>query len=130
MSISEAFFKICSDAKPIASHYVSLYCNQSYYGGPEEGGWWGTHVVLVAYQEYDTIEQAARAKELVDKFAKELNEDEKKSFGQQCLNEMEWLEQRGLESDYLPEVDGPNDYFVVVESIVGECQRRGPTHYE
>ena len=40
--INEAFFNICREAKPAKSSYVSLYVNVPYYGGPEEGGWWGS----------------------------------------------------------------------------------------
>ena len=43
---SEAFHQICKEAKPAKSHHVSLYANEPFYGGPEEGGWWGSDTVL------------------------------------------------------------------------------------
>ena len=68
--IQEAFFKVCDEAKVAESFYVSLYHIESYYGGPEEGGWWGENQRLVAYQICETEEQA----EIVYKAVKELAE--------------------------------------------------------
>jgi hypothetical protein len=130
MSIREAFFSICDDAKPRESHYVSLYVNTPYYGGPEEGGWWGSDTHLVAYQEFRTEAQAELAKDQVQELAKELNADAKRSFGEQCLREMEWCEARGLDADYLPEVDGEESYSVVIEEQPGSMESRGCRHYE
>lgn len=46
--IRESFFQVCGDAKPSNSFYVSLYSARPFYGGPEEGGWWGRDYVLEA----------------------------------------------------------------------------------
>ena len=40
-NISEAFFTACSEAQPAKQQVVSLYVDVPFYGGPEEGGWWG-----------------------------------------------------------------------------------------
>lgn len=130
MSVKEAFFQVCDDAQPASSHYVSLYCNVPYYGGPEEGGWWGSDTVLVAYREFDTEIAAKIAKEGVEQLAKELNEQAKREFGEQCLRESEWLEARGLDADYLPEVDGEESYYVVIEEVPGSQSKVGCRHYE
>ena len=38
MSIKEAFFSVCKDAKSVEQLCVSLYLHTRPYGGPEEGG--------------------------------------------------------------------------------------------
>jgi hypothetical protein len=43
---------------------------------------------------------------------------------------MDWLDARGLESEYLPEVDGEEEYFVVVEENLGSRKSQGCRHYE
>lgn len=130
MSIKEAFFSVCADAKPAESHYLSLYVQVPYYGGPEEGGWWGSDTHLVAYQHFDTLEALEAAREAVEALAAELNEQAKREFGQQCLREMEWLDARGLDADYLPEVDGEESYYVTTEDVPGSMTRQGCRHYE
>jgi hypothetical protein len=79
---------------------------------------------------FDTAEalEAARAK--VEALAIELNEQARRDFGEQCLREMAWLEARGLDSDYLPEVDGESSYSVVTEDVPGSMVSQGCRHYE
>lgn len=84
------------------------------FGGPEEGGWWVHDSIVVAWKEYSSIEMAEAAKEAVEKLAEELTVDSKRSHGEHCLRTMEWLEERGLEAYYLPEPDGPSEYYVFV----------------
>ena len=100
-----------------------------YYGGPEEGGWWGSDTQIVAYQHFQTEEQAELAKEKVKELAKELKEEAQRNFGNKCLFEMDWLEQRGLDSDFLPEVDGESEYYVIVSEGLPE-ESRGCRQYE
>jgi len=128
--IEKAFHKICDNAKPAKSLYVSLYVNIPYYGGPEEGGWWGKDTKLVAYKEYSSIESAKAALQAVNKYSQELNDQAKVEFGEKCKAECEWLDERGLDGDYLPEVDGESEYFVVIESTPGEGNSQGTRHYE
>ena len=130
MSTSEAFFSVCDDAQPAESHYLSLYVSVPYYGGPEEGGWWGSDTALVAYKHFDTSEalEAARAK--VAALAVELTDQARRDFGQQCLREMAWCDARGLDADYLPEVDGESSYSVVTEDVPGSMVSEGCRHYE
>lgn len=131
MSTKEAFFTVCDDAQPAESHYLSLYVSVPYYGGPEEGGWWGSDTLLVAYKHFNTKEAMEAAKAKVEALAEELNEQAKRDFGDQCLLEMEWLDARGLDADYLPEVDGESSYWVTTEEVPGSMSRqRVPTLYE
>ena len=95
MSISEAFLTICEKAIPAESFFVSLYIQSPYYGGPEEGGWWGSDTSLVAYHEYDTEAGADFAKAQVDALVEDMNKKAKLEFGNHCLKQTEWLEARG-----------------------------------
>jgi len=83
----------------------------------------------VAFQSFDSEEGAKAAAEQVRKLAKELEETARKEHGEQCLREMEWLDARGLDADYLPEVDGPSKFHVVVSQGLPE-ESSGPRHYE
>ena len=130
MSIKEAFFAVCSDAKPVRASYVSLYVNSPYYGGPEEGGWWGEDCKLVAYQICADDEEADFVQAKVCELAESLTRDAAKSFGNACLAQCEWLDARGLDSDYLPEVDGEESYFVAREIRAGSLSSVGCRHYE
>lgn len=130
MTAREAFFTICADAKPAKGCYVSLYVSVPYYGGPEEGGWWGRDTALVAYQWFDTEESSEAAREAIREEAVRLNEQAKREFGEQCLREMEWLDARGLDADFLPEVDGEEEYWVTTEESPGASVSHGCRHYE
>lgn len=127
--IREAFEQALKDAKPAQGYYVTLMEAESYYGGPEEGGWWGTNHTIVSYKYFQTEEEAQAAKETIEKLAEELEADSQREYGEQCLREMDWLEARGLDADYLPEPDGPSRYYVVVSEGLPESSY-GPTHYE
>ena len=130
MTIQDAFFQVCNEAQPSTKWYVSLYISIPYYGGPEEGGWWGHDTHLIAHQAFSTEVEAEYTKQMVERLAAELNQEEKRQFGAHCLNTMEWLELRGLDADFLPEVDGESTYFVVVEDRAGSSESRGCRHYE
>jgi hypothetical protein len=125
----EAFNRVCRQAIQAKAFYVTLMESCPFYGGPEEGGWWGTDQRIVAYQHFPTEEQAEAAKEAVDKLAEELSTESRKAFGDQCLRDMEWLDARGLDSDFLPEVDGESNFFVVLSEGLPE-ESFGPRHYE
>ena len=125
-----AFLTVCADATQAKSHYVSLYRHESFYGGPEEGGWWGSDTVLVAYKEYETEQAAEAARDAVQKLADELSKDAREAYLRGCAAECAWLESRGLDADYLPEVDGEDSYTVRIESRPGEDAREGSRHWE
>jgi hypothetical protein len=41
---------------------------------------------------------------------------------------MEWLEARGLDADYLPEMNGAEEYFVLVTETVPNYQNSKPSY--
>lgn len=127
--LQSAFDVVCSEAKPAEGAYVCLMERSQRYGGPEEGGWWTTDCVLVAYQWCESEEEASAKREAVEQLAAKLRRDAQREHGERCIREMDWLDARGLDADWLPEPDGPSDYYVTVSSGL-PSNNYGPTHYE
>lgn len=130
MSTREAFFSVCAEAKPAKRSYVSLYMRQPFYGGPEEGGWWGSDTELVAFQECSSDVEAEAVSAQVRALASRLSREARGDFNQQCARECAWLEARGLDADFFPEVDGEVSYFVATESRPGTRVSQGMRGYE
>lgn len=128
--IEQAFYEVCKNAQPVKGSWISLYVTVPYYGGAEEGGWWGADVELVASQWADTPEQAEAMLDAVKTMAAELSGKARQSFYQQCRAECDWLDARGLDSDYLLEPDGEEKYLVTTEEERGSCISRGSRYYE
>jgi len=109
-----AFHQICTDAKAPEAWYVCLLEQIQFYGGPEEGGWYGTDTEVIAYQEFPTKEAAETAREAVKALANELSRDSKRQYGEQCLRELDFAEARGVEAESIfPEPD-TSDFIVRV----------------
>jgi hypothetical protein len=125
----EAFFEVCRNAEPARSSYVSLYVNRSYYGGPEEGGWWGADTELIASQECSNDVEAQAILAKVQELAAQKSKDAKQAYNQACRAQCEWLEARGLDDDFLREVDGEDKYWATVESTPGSQVRQGNRYY-
>jgi hypothetical protein len=130
--VESAFHRLCDPPaiEPGARRFVSLYRQERFYGGPEEGGWWGTDWVRVSSREYPTAASARAAAAAVQSLADRLSREAATAHGLQCAAECEWLESRGLDADWLPEPDGPEVYSVKVERTPGWFESRGPRHYE
>lgn len=116
--IESAFHAVCKEAREAAGWYVCLMEEVPFYGGPEEGGWWGEDTFLVAYQHFPSEEQALAAEMAVEGLAAILSNDSRREYGEHCLREMAWCEERGLEADFLPEPDGESRYYVTVVSTL------------
>jgi len=128
--IADAFHEVCDQATLRAERYVTLYRKTTYYGGPEEGGWWGHDNELVATQMFPTEEQAEEAKERVEELAQKQTREAQMAHSRAMADSCDWLDQRGLDADFLPEPDGPDEYFVAVEEQPGSLTSQGPRHYE
>lgn len=126
--IQAAFDKVIEDARKPETWYLNLVETVSVYGGPEEGGWWTDDRFLVACQEFPSREAAEAAKVDVLKLAEQLTKESKKEFGERCLREMEFLEARGLDADWLPEPDGDATYDVFVSNEIFQ-DRHGNRQY-
>jgi hypothetical protein len=127
--LQEAFNQICKESVKPQGFYVSLMENVPFYGGPEEGGWWGHDTRIVAYQRFPSLEQAEIAKVQVEAYAVEINSQALKEYGNQCIRETEWLEARGLDDSFFPEPDGESHFYVVVSEGLPE-ETTGDRHYE
>ena len=132
MSIQSAFSEICKDATIANGVYVSLYRCDPFYGGPEEGGWWGRDVFLVASQEFASQELAEKAKEKILELAKQLSSEASHEHGEVCNRQIEWCEQRGIDDPNLifGESDGASTFHVEIEDEQGQNESRGCRHYE
>lgn len=118
--IDEAFEEIVKDPKDCGKYFVVLMERRPYYGGPEEGGWWGNDNIPVRYAVYQTEEEAEAVAEKINKLAKQLTRQAVQDWGQQCADECAWLEERNLDSDFLPETDGHSTFHVFVGDSVPE----------
>jgi hypothetical protein len=115
MQLIEAFNKALADnVRTPDRWYVCLIRREPFYGGPQEGGWWGEDRHLVAYAEFPTEEAANEALGHIEKLAKEITEDDARQFGEMCLRECELAEARGYDASDLPEVNGPDEHFVLI----------------
>lgn len=112
--IQEAFGICIENAKEPESWYVCLISEHQSYGGPEEGGWWQTISHLEQYAEFPNKALAEAARDQVETLALELTAQERASYGDYCLQTMEWLDARGLDADWLPEPDGETVYRVFI----------------
>ena len=128
-SLRHAFFEVLDEPKPAIGVYLSLYRETPFYGGPEEGGWWGSDEELVAYKHYPTRELAEDAMGRLDKAFHDKQAQAKHLWGKRCLAETEWLDARGLDDSFLPETAGPETVTVLIEADLGSAARLGDRHY-
>jgi hypothetical protein len=127
--IQDAFHKICTKAKPTEDWFVCLMETATYYGGPEEGGWWGQDTTCIQYQRFNNKFDARKAKKRIELLAQKMNAESKKAFGNKCLKEMDFCDQRYMEYDALPEVDGEESYSVILSQSIPQ-DSKGCRHYE
>jgi len=100
-----AFHRVCRKAKPADYCYVSLYA----------------YVELISSQEYFCKRDAVRALNKCRRLIKKLDKDARDNHGNYCNRQLEWLEARGLEADYLRENDGPTTYGCIIEKVRGSA---------
>ena len=117
--VQVAFDAICKESSKTESWYVSLIERVPFYGGPEEGGWWGSDTEVIAYQRFVSEELANEAAAKVNKLAAELCAIAREEYERHCLRQPDWL----------GEVAGETEYFVTVTNSIPE-PTRGCRHYE
>jgi hypothetical protein len=128
--IVAGFVTACSEAEVPQRWYVSLYIRRPFYGGPEEGGWWGDDFDLVMAQPYLSREEACAAATKAREYAETLTKQEEKKWTRQCSTEILFAEARGMEpSDIFPETDGHASYEVIVEDKLGDHAYKGDRFY-
>ncbi len=124
-----AFDAIVPDAEKPERWYLCLISSYQRYGGPEEGGWYQAMSALERYKVYASRVLAEEAKAQVEALAVMLTDMGHRDYGDMCFQQIEWLEARGLDADYLPEDDSSSVYRVCVceELPIYETE---PSHYE
>lgn len=127
--LQEAFNQVCSEAEQPKVVYVVLMERCPFYGGPQEGGWWGRDNIVRAFQRFETEEAARAAEKAVEAMARELSAQARREYGDYCLRTMEWLDARGLDADYLPEPDGESEFYVWITGEYPESTY-GSRHWE
>lgn len=111
------------------TRYVSLYAKTPFYGGPEEGGWWGHDIVLITHQQAQSPDDTETIKARFNAAAEALGQEARQYFSMQCSKELDHAEALGIDPDSLPEVDGEATYFVVIEDLPGSHEERGDRTY-
>ena len=125
----QAWNEIIEDSEVAQECYLSLYENVSYYGGPEEGGWWGYLQILQKYCKCSSREQAEMLSNKLREHCEQLNKESKKADGEDCLRHMERADRRGEDVDD-DGYDGPSTYYMIIESMPGQHQVTTKSHYE
>ena len=128
MNLEEAFDLACPDATEAVDWYVTLMRRVQRYGGPEEGGWWHDNTIIVKYARYPTRDHAEAAMRRIEALARQMTAEAMAEHGDKCLREMEWLDAHGLEPEFLGEVDGPDEFYVLMTEGLPEEDRSRPRY--
>lgn len=127
--LKQAFDITLPDAEEREPWYVCLMEDCPFYGGPEEGGWWSSDTFCVAAKQCHNKKQAERYAKQVKALAEDMTNDSRVQFGEHCLQTLAWLEERGLEPDFLPEPDGESQFYVTISKGIPEPEY-GRRRYE
>lgn len=116
MSIHEAFMKLVEQPIQCNRFYVVLWRRSQFYGGPEEGGWWGMDHIPEAYTRVDSREEAEALATRIEEMAKQLSRQAIMEHGRGCIAQLEWCEARGIEdsNSVFGEVGSPDEYYVQI----------------
>ena len=116
-AIFEAFHRIVSNPTTPIAAYVVLWKSVPFYGGPQEGGWWGSDRIVEAFERVNTREEAEALCERIETLADELTADAARAHGRGCLAHLDWCEARRIDdsNSVFGEDHGPTTYFVTVE---------------
>ena len=126
--IEEAYREICNESQEPKIWYVALCTNERRYGGPEEGGWYYDHSTILEYQAFASEFLAHTVRGLVEQRAQELTKESQRADSQAMADSLIWLEARGLEADYLPEPNGPEEYYVIVTPTLPVYENTKPKY--
>ena len=124
----ETFTELFENVRIPEKWYVSVYQRVPFYGGPEEGGWWGEDVILEGYLNVPNEDIGKEVLGQLEERVKAKNDEARRAYGDKCLREMEMEERLG--EGVLGEVDGETSYFAVVEKELGSHTYQGCRHYE
>ena len=116
-AIFEAFHRIVANPTTPIAAYVVLWRNEPFYGGPQEGGWWGSDSIVEAFERVSTREEADALCERIKELADRLTATAARDHGRGCQAQLDWCEARGIDdsNSVFGEDDGATTYFVTVE---------------
>ena len=129
-NILAAFNQIVESPVPCSKFYVVLWVNCPYYGGPEEGGWWGNDRIPQAFTECASECQANALRDRIEVLAKSLSSEASRDHGRTCLSQLAYCEARGIDdsNSVYGETDGEDSYDVTVQAEPPSA-RYGDRHY-
>lgn len=104
-TISQAFDTVCTSAVQREVVYLVLYRTVEFYGGPEEGGWYGHDEFVEAYQEFPSRHAAEAARTAVEALAARLTREAEDERNRAALRACERAYARG------EDLDGPDDPY-------------------
>jgi hypothetical protein len=115
------------------AHYVVIYHGEQYYGGPEEGGWYGWDYVWTGYAVFASKDEATKARDWIERAMNPWNDELVQQRNEALASEYEALVARDPSADF----DGPDDdesgcfesYSVSVQETKPE-DSFGSRHYE
>ena len=115
--IREAFLKLVSEPVRTESVYIVLWRVTPFYGGPEEGGWWGSDAHPEAFKPCSSREEAEALRERIKALADELTREAALEHGRGCLSQLAWCEERGIDdsTSVFGEDSGPDTFYVSVQ---------------
>ena len=129
-NIFNAFMSALPDATLAKPHYIVLWKRTPFYGGSEEGGWWGNDETPVAYHRVSTLEAAEELRKQIEAEAAVQTAEASRAHGEACLNQLAWCEARGIDdsNSVYGEDDGAESYYVTVQENRPEATY-GDRHY-
>jgi hypothetical protein len=132
--IRTAFYRITEvTPEPRRKFYLVLRRSEQYYGGPEEGGWWGWDHLVEAFKMFASKEEAEQAYDQVQDYIKTLNRE----CAEARLNGLNRAYEDAVARDPAADLDGEDDnrcglethYSVDIEDHEPKDEY-GPQHYE
>lgn len=129
--IKESFEKIMMQiVRNPETWFVCLMEYRPFYGGPEEGGWWGEDVELISYAPFRNEELAIDAAKQVWELAARLTRESKTQFNEMCARSLDDAEARGIDPSSLPEVADGSRYAIIVTRELPQEFEEGNRRYE
>jgi len=129
-NIFAAFNAIVESPIPCRRHFVVLWEHRPFYGGPEEGGWWGADELPVSYCATSTEVEAVELRLRIMELAKDITKQAQEEYEATCSHQLQWCEDRNIYdcNSIFGEVDGPIRYYVTVTDELPNA-RFGERHY-
>jgi len=110
--------------------FVSVYRKERFYGGPEEGGWYGTDMFLERSVQVKSKTLARELKARWTEWATGKTKDARLDWSNLCQRELDAAEAKLIDPLSLPEPNLPDEYIIHIETKKGSLERRGSRQYE